>query len=134
MTTELHVLAWGCILALVHVFAAAQVKTRQYGTKWNLGARDEMLPPPTPMVGRLARAQANFFETFPLYAAAALTVTLAHLGDRWTAIGALLWIGGRIVYIPLYALGVPVLRSVAFIVSLAGILMVLRPALAAVFH
>jgi uncharacterized MAPEG superfamily protein len=134
MTIELHVLAWGCVLALVHIFAAGHAKTRQYGTKWNIGARDEALPPPTPLVGRLMRAQANFYETFPLYAAAALVVTLARLNDRWTAIGALLWIAARTLYIPLYALGAPVVRSLAFIVSLAGILMVLRPALAAVFH
>ena len=135
MTTELHVLAWGCILALVHIFAAIRVKTAQYGTKWNMGPRDEALDPPAkPVVGRLDRAQRNFFETFPLYAAAALIVTVAHLHTRWTAIGALLWLGARIVYLPLYALGVPMLRSVAFIVGLAGILIVLEPALAAAFH
>jgi uncharacterized MAPEG superfamily protein len=135
MTTELHVLAWGCILALVHIFAAIRAKTRQYGTRWNMGPRDEALEPPaSPVVGRLARAQANFFETFPLYAAAALIVAVAHLNSRWTAIGALLWIGARIVYLPLYALGVPVARSVAWLAALVGILLVLSPALAAAFH
>jgi uncharacterized MAPEG superfamily protein len=135
MITELHVLAWGCILALVHIFGAVRMKTRQYGTKWNMGARDEVLEPPArPIIGRLDRAQANFFETFPLYAAAALIDAVAHLNDRWTAIGAFLWIGGRIVYLPLYALGVPVVRTLAFLVSLVGILMVVRPALMAAFH
>jgi uncharacterized MAPEG superfamily protein len=133
MNTELSVVAWGCVLALVHVFAAVRFKTRQYGTKWNVGARDEELPPPQPIVGRLARAQANFYETFPLYAAAAIIVSVAHLGNRWTAIGALLWIGARIVYLPLYAAGVPYLRTAAWAVSLVGIVMVLRPALAATF-
>ena len=133
MTTELNVLAWGCVLALVHVFAAVRFKTRQYGTKWNVGARDEELPAPQPIVGRLARAQANFYETFPLYAAAAIIVSVAHLDNRWTAIGALLWIGARIVYLPLYAAGVPYLRTAAWAVSLVGIVMVLRPALAATF-
>jgi uncharacterized MAPEG superfamily protein len=135
MTTELHVLAWGCLLALVHIFAAIRVKTRQYGTTWNMGARDEALAPPaSPIVGRLDRAQANFFETFPLFAAAALIVVLAHLNDRWTALGALLWIAARIVYLPLYAMGVPVLRTICWLASLAGILLVLRPALLAAFH
>ena len=133
MTIELIVLAWGCILALVHIFAAVRFKTRQYGTKWNMGARDEEMPPPQPIVGRLARAQANFFETFPLYAAAALIVSIAHLNNRWTALGALIWIGARIVYLPLYAAGVPYLRTAAWAVSLVGIVMVLRPALAATF-
>ena len=133
MTPELSALAWGCILAIVHIFAAVRVKTRQYGTKWNVGARDEDLPPPQPLVGRLARAQANFFETFPIFAAAALIVAVAGLGDRWTAIGAWLWLGTRIVYLPLYALGVPVVRTIVFLVSVAGIVLVLRPALAASF-
>ena len=131
MNTELTVLAWGCILAIVHIFIAARFKTRQYGTKWNVGARDEELPPPQPIVGRLARAQANFFETFPVFAAAALIVSLAQMTNKWTAIGAWLWLGGRLVYLPLYAAGVPYLRTVAFLVSVVGIALVLRPALVA---
>ena len=133
MNAELSALAWGCILALVHIFAAVRVKTRQYGTKWNVGARDEELPPPQPIVGRLARAQANFFETFPIFAAAALIVSLADLADRWTAIGAWLWLGARIVYLPLYAMGLPVVRTIVFLVSVVGIVLVLWPALAAAF-
>jgi len=133
MNAELSALAWGCILALVHIFAAVRVKTRQYGTKWNVGARDEELPPPQPIVGRLARAQANFFETFPIFAAAALIVSLADLADRWTAIGAWLWLGARIVYLPLYAMGLPVVRTIVFLVSVMGIVLVLWPALAAAF-
>lgn len=131
MTTELTVLAWGCILALVHIFVAVRFKTRQYGTKWNVGARDEELPPPLPIVGRLARAQANFFETFPIFAAAALIVGVAGLGDRWTALGAWMWLAARLVYLPLYAMGVPVVRTIAFLASVVGILLVLRPALVA---
>jgi uncharacterized MAPEG superfamily protein len=131
MTTELSVLAWGCILAILHIFIAVRFKTRQYGSKWNMGARDEELPPPQPIVGRLARAQDNFFETFPIAAAAILIVTFASLNDRWTAIGAMLWLGARIVYLPLYAFGVPVVRTIAFLVSVVGIAMILRPALAA---
>ena len=133
MTVELSVLAWGCVLALVHIFVAVRFKTRQYGTKWNMGARDEDLPPPQPIVGRLARAQANFFETFPIFAAAVLIVSVADLESRWTQIGALLWLGARVVYLPLYAAGVPVVRTVAFLASVVGIAMVLRPALVASF-
>jgi uncharacterized MAPEG superfamily protein len=131
MTAELAVLAWGCILGILHILIAVRFKTRQYGTRWNMGARDEALPPPQPIVGRLARAQANFFETFPIAAAAILIVAAAGLDDRWTAIGALLWLGARIVYLPLYAFGVPRVRTLVFLVSLVGIAMILRPALVA---
>jgi uncharacterized MAPEG superfamily protein len=133
MTTELVVLAWGCVLGLVHIFAAVRVKTRQYGTAWNISARDEALPPPEPLVGRLARAQANYFETFTIAAAAILIVYAAGLHDRLTALGAIIWLVARIVYLPVYALGIPILRTALFIASLIGILMVLWPALAATF-
>jgi len=133
ITTELAVLAWGCVLGLVHIYSAGRVKTRQYGTKWNVGARDEALPPPEPLVGRLMRAQANYFETFPLMAAAILIVSVAGLTGRWTAIGALVWLGARVLYLPLYAFGVPVVRTLVYTISVIGLLMVLWPALAALF-
>jgi uncharacterized MAPEG superfamily protein len=129
MPTELWVLGWGCVLALVHIFAAVRAKTRQYGTKWNMSARDEELPPLQPLAGRLARAQANYFETFPIMVAAVL---IAVVGDRTsgvTAAGAGIWLAARIVYLPLYAFGIPVVRTICFLVSVAGILMVLVPAL-----
>ena len=129
MTTELTVLAWGCVLGLVHVFAAVMAKTRQYGARWNMGARDEALPPPEPLVGRLARAQANFLETFPVMIAAVLIVHAAGLTNGWTAWGAILWLGARVVYLPVYALGIPGLRSAVFLVSILGIALVLSPAL-----
>ena len=133
MTTELTVLAWGCVLALVHVFAAVRVKTRQYGKEWNMGARDEMLPPAEPIVGRLARAQANYFETFPIAAAAILVVTLADRTNALTAIGAMIWLGARIVYLPLYAMGIPKIRTLVFLISVIGILLILAPALFGAF-
>lgn len=129
MPIELKILAWGCVLALVHIFAAVHVKTRQYGTAWNIGARDESLPPPSPLAGRLARAQANYFETFPIVAIAILIDAATGLFDSWTALGAMLWLGARIAYLPLYAAGVPVVRTLVFGVSMAGLLMLLSPAL-----
>lgn len=133
MAIELNILAWGCILALVHVFAAGRARTNQYGTKWNVGARDEALPPPAPLVGRLERAQSNYFETFPLVIAAILIDAVAGLFSQWTAIGAMLWLGARIIYLPLYAAGVPVFRTLVFMVSLVGLLMLLWPALRMAF-
>lgn len=127
MTTELTVLAWGCVLALVHIFATAQAKTRQYGTKWNMGPRDEALPTPEPVVGRLTRAQANFFETFPIVIAVVAILAISGRANANTALGAWLWLGARLVYVPLYALGVPVVRSIAFTVSVVGIVMMLWP-------
>jgi hypothetical protein len=51
------------------------------------------VPPLNPVAGRLARAQANFYESFPIMAAAILIVSVAHLENRWTALGALIRLG-----------------------------------------
>lgn len=134
--TELVVLTWGCILAVIHIAVAAQAKTRQYGSRWNIGARDEELPPPQPVVGRLMRAQANFFETFPIFIAAvilALSTQAIAAPERLTTLGAWLWLGGRVAYLPLYAFGVPVVRSLAWMVSIVGIVLLMWPALKLLF-
>ena len=41
------------------------------------------------------------------------------------ALGAELWFAARIVYLPLYVLGVPWLRSIVYGVSLAGLVLML---------
>ncbi|WP_068080572.1 MAPEG family protein [Novosphingobium rosa] len=112
-------------LALVNILWAANVRTRQYGVAWNLGARDAPMPPPSALVQRLQRAQANLYETLPLWIGALLgAAAQGHLGWK-TQAGAALYAGARVVYLPLYAAGVPVVRTVVWLVSLAGLLLTL---------
>ena len=125
MTIELTLLAWTLVLALVQIFAAAGARTRQYGSKWNAGARDEQLPPLNPVAGRLVRAQANLFETLPLFIAAVLIAHVAGKEGGLTTIGAWLYLVGRAVYVPLYALGIPVVRSIVWGLALVGLLLIL---------
>ena len=129
MPVELRIAALGALLLLVHVFAAVRFKTRQYGTSWNMGARDETLPPLNPVAGRLARAQANFLETYPIAMVALLGVVIAGRTSEWTAIGGWIWLAARTIYLPLYGFGVPRLRTLVWAIGLAGILMVLKPLL-----
>lgn len=129
MPVELTIIAWGMILLLVHIFAAAHVKTKQYGPKWNMGARDESLPPLNPIAGRLARAEANYKETLPIAIVALIGVVVAGRTSEWTALGGWIWLGARIVYLPLYGFGVPVVRTIIFMASLVGLLIALWPLL-----
>ncbi len=122
---ELALLGATLLLAVVQILWAAQARTKQYGKDWNVGARDANMPPLEPLPGRLARAQANLMETLPLFAAAVLAAVVAgRLGFK-TALGAHLYFFGRLIYLPLYAMGVPVLRTIVWLVSLAGLLAVI---------
>jgi len=127
MPTELTILALGAVLLLVHIFAAAQAKTKQYGVTWNMGARDEALPPLEPVAGRLVRAQANFQETFPIAIIALLGVVLAGRTSEWTTIGGWLWLGARVAYLPLYGFGVAKVRTLVFLVGVVGLGMAIWP-------
>jgi len=125
MTTELTLLGWTLVLALVQIMLPAMLRNGETGIAYNASARDESGPPVGVVTGRLRRAQANLFETLPVFAAAVL---IAHLGDREGALtlwGAWLYLAARVVYVPLYALGVPYLRSLVWGVSMLGLLMIL---------
>jgi uncharacterized MAPEG superfamily protein len=125
MPIELTWLGATLVLALVQIGLTGHFRTRQYGTEWNVGPRDAEMPPLDPLAGRLARAQANLFETLPLFIAAILgAVAAGHLGTK-TMLGAHLYFWGRLVYVPLYAAGIPVVRSLVWLISTAGLLLVL---------
>ena len=122
---EIVLLAATLILAIVNLFWAANARTKQYGVEWNMGARDEALPPIQPLPGRLLRAQANLMETLPLFAAAVLAATAVGRLGQLTAWGAHLYFFGRLIYLPLYAAGIPKIRTLVWMVSLVGLLMVI---------
>ena len=130
MPGELRILAFGALLLFVHIFVAIRFKTAQYGRKWNVGARDEALAPANEMTGRTARAQANFLETFPIAIVALLGVVIAGRTSNLTELGGWIWLGARLIYLPLYAAGVPVVRTIVWTISMVGLAMVLWPLLA----
>jgi len=129
MPVELRILALGALLLLVYIFTATRFKTAQYGRKWNVGARDETLPAPNPVTGRTMRAQANLLETFPVAIVALIGVVLANRTSALTALGGWIWLGARVAYLPLYAAGVPVIRTIVFTISMVGLGMVIWPLL-----
>ncbi len=125
MAIELKLLVWSIVLGLVQIALAATAVTLQRGLKWIAGSRDGMAPPLNPIAGRLDRASRNFLETFVFFAAAVLAVLLTQKADAQTALGAQLYFWARLVYLPLYAAGVPYLRTLAWAASIVGLLMVL---------
>lgn len=124
MTTELALLAWAVVLGLVHAIATGQFTTLQHGLGYGLSPRDETKPL-TGIGARVQRAFANYMQTFPFFAAAVLTAHAAGRHGWLTVAGAHLYFWARLAYVPLYAAGVPVARTVAFLVATVGIVMIL---------
>ena len=58
---------------------------------------------------------------------------IAHVAQRnsdATLLGAQLYLGARVLYVPLYAFGVPLLRTVVWAVSISGLIMIIKAILA----
>lgn len=128
MAIELKYLVWSVALFFVMILAQALAAT--FSKKASLtdlvGARDN-LPKEglTPLHSRTKRAQANFVEGMCMFAPLILVAAVTDSFSATTALGAALFFWGRVVYAPTYWLGVPWVRTLAWFVSIAGILMIL---------
>lgn len=129
-STELGCLCWAVVLGLAQLMIATAMATHERGTAWNLSSRDQPAKPVSTVTGRMLRAFANFKETFVFFVVAVLVVTVLNKANAMSALGAQLYVWARLAYVPVYAAGITVVRTLIWLISLAGILMVLSAALA----
>ncbi len=130
MTIELTILGWTLVLAIVQILLPAHFRTRETGISYNASARDGDGPPIGKYTGRLMRAQKNLFETLPLFIAAILIAHVVNIHTSITYWGAWLYLIARIIYVPLYALGIPYVRSLVWVASMAGLCAIILEILA----
>lgn len=125
MTPELTVLAWTLVLAIAQIALPAAFRTRETGVAYNAGPRDTEGPPVGIMTGRLLRAQKNLFETLPLFIAAVLILHVAGIHTQVTSWATLVYLMARVVYVPLYAFGIPYARSAVWMISMLALVLLL---------
>ncbi|MBV9528086.1 MAPEG family protein [Sphingomonas sp.] len=125
MSLELAMLVASCAFCLVQIVVASHAGSHQRGYRWTASARDSEVPALTGVAGRLERALRNFLETFPVFVAAVLLVHLLGREGALSKWGAVLYFSARLVYLPLYAAGVPVVRSLVWNVAFVGIVLLL---------
>jgi uncharacterized MAPEG superfamily protein len=120
LPAEIAYLALGVGLVFVHICVQAMLLTRDLGSAYNAGPRDDQK-----RLGvhgqRAERALRNYLETFPAFVALALAVTVADRADWWTGAGSALYFWARVVYLPLYLGGIPYVRSLVWVLAVAGL-------------
>jgi uncharacterized MAPEG superfamily protein len=124
LTSELTLLGWSVVLFFAHMAIQASAAIRDTGLVYNAGPRDAQKPL-GPFAGRAQRTFDNFKETYPLFIALSLALAVTGRGSGLADTGAWLWFGARVVYIPLYLAGVPWLRTLAYGVSVVGLVLML---------
>lgn len=128
-TTEINMLWASAVLGVVYLLAAVLPSVAVRGLPWAMGPRDEPAADVGKIGGRLDRAWKNFCETFPIFAAAVLADLFLKGGGELGALGAQLYFWGRVAFLPLYALGLPYVRTIAWTVALVGIGLLLYSAM-----
>ena len=126
MTAQLYWLLAALMLAILQIMLTAGAKRKQDGMEWAGGSRDTPQTY-TGVAARLDRAQANLFETIWIFAAALLVARVAGRDGGTNLLGAALYVCARVAYIPLYASGVKLWRTLAWGISLLGLFLTLAP-------
>ena len=125
LSSELTMLVLAIVLGGVHLLVAAQAITAERGLWWNMGPRDNAPPLKSVLAGRLDRAFGNFRETFPFFAACVLALAVLGRHNALTVWGSEAYLAGRVLYLPIYAAGIPVLRTVVWALATFGIALLL---------
>lgn len=124
MPMEIKYLVWSVALALVQVAIAATGTVLTAGLAKGAGNRDDM-PVLTGWAGRAHRAHRNMIENLVLFATVVLVAQLFGKFNAMTLLGAQLFFWGRVAFAAVYLIGIPWVRTLAWGISAAGIVIVL---------
>lgn len=122
MTPLLTIVVYLTLLVFLAILLGAFLRNREWtaeGLMVGLSNRDKV-PEATPLGGRAQRAAANSIEAAVLFVPLALVAHAAGL-DGEALGGAQVFLWARVAYLPIYLAGIPYLRSVVWLVGVAGL-------------
>lgn len=85
-----------------------------------MGNRDN-LPELSVVAGRLDHAKNNMLESLPIFLALALLALVKGSDNSEVTRAASIFLIARVVYVPAYVSGIPMLRSLVWLVSVASL-------------
>ena len=124
MTLELKLLVWSTALASSQMLVAVLAAIAQVGVLPLVGNRGN-LPAFDGLAGRAQRAHRNMLESLIVFAALVLVAQSTGKTNVATALGAQLFFWSRLVYAPVYVIGIPWLRTAVWGVSFVGMVQIL---------
>ena len=124
MKPELMYLSWSVLLAIVHMLITVTALFLHSGLMVSVGNRAN-LPELPGWGGRATRANVNMAQNLVLFVAVVLAVVVTGTTNEMTVKGAQLFFFARVAYAVFYIAGLPWLRTGSWLVSIAGILLIL---------
>jgi uncharacterized MAPEG superfamily protein len=127
MMTTVQALVWSGILTLLMLVVQLTLCTKAWtppGLMDAFGNR-ENVPTPSGMAGRADRAARNMIQGMVMFLALVLAAQIAGKTAQ-IALGATVFFWARLVYWPLYLGGIVYLRTLAWIVSIIGLILIIK--------
>ena len=128
MPVELKVLGYAALLQVIQYVLMAVPVNLQLGAAYTGGNRDEERRP-NGMAGRMKRALDNHFEGLILFSIATFVVVQGDAGSPLTANCAWIYLIARVAYIPAYASGIFLVRSLIWTLGFVATVIMLVAAL-----
>lgn len=117
---ELQALFFSILILVLLILLQTLLLVPNQGIAWGLGSRDE--PKPEGLIqGRIRRATQNHVVALMMFAPLIFILRDIGVSNGQTLIGAGLFLAARLLYPIVYALGMPVIRSLIFITGMVGI-------------
>ena len=123
MSPDLYYLLMSTILCFMQMLVAATGANTQVGLPTLAGNRED-LPDMVGWAGRARRAHLNMIENLVLFAALVLITAISGKANATTAMGAMIFFWARLAYAVIYLIGIPWLRTLAWFVSVIGMVMI----------
>jgi uncharacterized MAPEG superfamily protein len=111
------------VLALYMVQIFLQETSRFGFDLWAIMGNRDKQPELSVIAGRLDRAKNNMLEALPIFLGLALLALIKGGDTSREAHAALVFLIARIVYVPAYVSGVPMLRSIVWLVGVGSLFM-----------
>jgi uncharacterized MAPEG superfamily protein len=123
MSLDLKYLLFSVVLTFVQVLIAAAAANQVVGLSTLAGNREGLGELPG-FAGRARRAHLNMIDNMVLFTALVLIAAVAGKANATTALGALVFFWARLVYAVVYLIGIPWLRTLVWLVSVIGMIMI----------
>lgn len=122
MTVELAMAVAIILLGMFQLALTAIEYRRVHGVRYANTARDTPSDKTdSKLLGRLSRAQSNLMETAPYFIGLAVIITMINLSNPTTQLAAIAFVILRVIYLPLYAFGIPDIRGLIWTLSFVAL-------------
>jgi len=128
MSAEIQILGWTGLFMLALTLVQGTRNVLALGLLTAAGNQHDIAPW-TGINDRLNRAIRNLIEAIAIFAPVAIAVHLLGVGSETSALGAKLFLIARVVHAGVYIAGIPWIRTGAWALGVAGIVMTASPLL-----